>query len=42
MAVPARYDSRGLGSNCFDAASHIPYAFVVRLENEIHIVHIAY
>ena len=27
--------------DCFDAPSYIPYAFVVRVENEIHIVNIA-
>ena len=26
--------------DCFDAPSHIPYAFVVRVENKIHIVNI--
>ena len=26
--------------DCFDAHSHIPYAFVVRVENKIHIVNI--
>ena len=30
-----------LGSgDCFDASSHIFYVFVVRVENEIHIVNI--
>ena len=28
--------------DCFDTPSHIPYVFVVRVMNEIHIVHIAY
>ena len=28
--------------DCFDTPSHIPYVFVVRVESEIHIVHIAY
>ena len=27
--------------NCFDAPSHIPYVFVVRAENKMHIVNIA-
>ena len=27
--------------DCFDAPSHTPYAFVVRVENKIHIVNIA-
>ena len=27
--------------DCFDAPSHIPYAFVMRVENKIHIVNIA-
>ena len=27
--------------DCFDAPSLIPYAFVVRVENKIHIVNIA-
>ena len=27
--------------DCFDAPSHIPYAFVLKVENKIHIVIIA-
>ena len=31
-----------LGSwDCFDATLHIPYIFIVRVENKIHIVNIA-
>ena len=39
-AVPVRYNFLR-SEDCFDAPSHIPYAFVVRVENKIHIVNIA-
>ena len=36
---PGAVDILGSG-DCFDAPSHIIYGFVVRVENEIHIINI--
>ena len=35
------HGKHGLLVRCFDGPSHIPYAFVVRVENKIHFVNIA-
>ena len=42
----SKYGHRNLrtgsqSEDCFDAPSHIPYAFVVRVYNKIHIINIA-
>ena len=41
ISLQARYNFFR-SDDCFDVPSHIPYAFVVSVENKIHIVNIAY